>query len=196
MARLPYLDPADAEPQVAKALGRVPPLGIFRLAANAQGAFIPWLRFGAACLDGSEFDGALRELAILRVARMTPGADYEWVQHVPIALAVGATQEQVDALERDDPEALALGEDGRLVVRFTTEVVRDAAPSEATFAAMAARFSPREIVHLLMAIGNYMLVARIMATSQIDLDAALGGDVLANAQAALDRAAQREEGAA
>jgi len=196
MARLPYLDPADAEPRVAKALERVPPLGIFRMAANAQGAFIPWLRFGAACLDGDEFDAALRELAILRVARLTPGAEYEWVQHVPIALAVGATQEQIDALERDDPDALALGPDGRLVVRFTTEVVRDAAPSQETFAAMAERFTPREIVHLLMAIGQYMMVARIMATSQVDLDPALGGAVLGNAQAALDRAAGRDGDAA
>jgi alkylhydroperoxidase family enzyme len=195
MARLPYLDPADAEPQVAKALARVPQLGIFRMAANAQGAFIPWLRFGAACLDGDEFDGALRELAILRVARMTPGAEYEWVQHVPIALAVGATQEQIDAIERDEPEAPALGEDGRLVVRFTTEVVRDAAPSEATFAAMAERFTPREIVHLLMAIGQYMLVARIMATSQIDLEPALGGEVLDNAQRTLERGAGEGDGA-
>jgi alkylhydroperoxidase family enzyme len=185
MARLPYLDPADAEPEVRDALERVPPLGIFRMVANAQGAFRPFLRFGAACLDGREFDAVLRELAILRVARMTPGAEYEWVQHAAITLAVGGTEEQVGALERDEVEAECLGEDGRLVVRFTTEVVRDAAPSDETFAAMAARFSPREIVQLLLVIGQYMMVARVMATSQIDLDPALGGDVLGNVDRAL-----------
>lgn len=178
MARLPYVDPADASPPVRDALAQTPPLGIFRMVANADAAFVPWLRFGAACLDGREFDGLLRELAILRVARLTPGAEYEWVQHAAITRAVGGTGEQIAALEADDAEADCLGEDGRLVVRFTTEVVRDATPSDATFAAMAERFTPREIMHLLLVIGQYMTVARVMATSQIDLDPALGGDVL------------------
>jgi len=191
MARLPYLDPADAEPEVRAALESTPPLGIFRMAANAQGVFVPWLRFGVACLDGREFDQALRELAILRVAQLTPGAEYEWVQHVAIALAVGVTQEQIDAIERDEADAECLGDAGRLIVRFTTEVVRDAAPSEETFAAMAARHSPREIMHLVMVIGQYMLVARVMATSQIDLDPALGDDVLG---AALRIQQERERG--
>ncbi len=187
MARLPYLDPDAAEPEVRAALEQTPPLGIFRLVANAQGAFVPWLRFGAACLDGRELDGLLRELAILRVARMTPGAEYEWVQHAAITRAVGGSAEQVAALERDDVEAECLGEDGRLVVRFTTEVVRDATPSEETFAAMRDRFTPREIVHLLLVIGQYMTVARIMATAQIDLDPALGDEVLGQVEASRER---------
>ena len=57
---------------------------------------------------------------------MTPGAEYEWVQHVPILLAVGGTKEQVAALEADDLQADALGEDGRLVLRFTCQIVSDA----------------------------------------------------------------------
>jgi 4-carboxymuconolactone decarboxylase len=60
------------------------------------------------------------------------------------------------------------------VVRFTTQLVRDAAPDDDTFAAMTARFSPREIIHLLLLIGQYMMLARIMATSQIDLEPPIG----------------------
>ena len=76
-------------------------------------------------------------------------------------------------------EAQALGEDGRLIVRFTTQVVRDAAPDERTFAAMSARFSAAEITQLLLVIGQYMMVARVMATAQLEVDAVLGQDVLA-----------------
>ena len=39
---------------------------------------------------------------------------------------------------------------------------------------MRARFTPREIVHLLLVIGQYMMLGRIMATSQIDLDPTVG----------------------
>ena len=172
--RLPYLDPADAEPRVAEMLGRVPDLGIFRLVANAQGPFVHWIRFGNRLLDGEEFDAALRELAILQVARMTLGADYEWVQHVAIARAVGVSDAQIAAIEAGE----TLDGDAGLVVGFTTEVVRDASPGEETLAAMKARFSTREIVHLLLVIGQYMMLGRIMATARIDLDPAIGGALL------------------
>jgi len=179
MARLPPLDPADAAPEVRSALERLPQLAVFATVANAQGTFVNWLRFGGDCLDGRWFDPLLRELAILRVARLTPGAEYEWVQHVPILLAVGGSQEQVAALEADDVEADVLGDDGRLVVRFATQVVLDATPDEETFAAMSARFTHAQIVQLLLVIGQYMMVARVMATAQLEVDAVLGADVLA-----------------
>jgi alkylhydroperoxidase family enzyme len=182
VARSPALDPADAEPRVRSALERLPQLAIFATVANAQGSFVNWLRFGGDCLDGRWFDPVLRELAILRVARMTPGAEYEWVQHVQILLAVGGSQEQVAALQDDDVDAHALGDDGRLVVKFTTQVVRDATPNDDTFAAMSARFTVAETTQLLLVIGQYMMVARVMATAQLQVDAVLGQDVLAGVE--------------
>ena len=116
MAQLPYVDPANAPEPVRDALGRVPALNIFRMMANADSAFRPWLRWGAALLGELQLDPLLREVAILRVARLTPHAEYEWVQHVPIALAVGATEEQVAALDRDEPEAECFSEAERRVL--------------------------------------------------------------------------------
>ncbi|HKO27478.1 MAG TPA: carboxymuconolactone decarboxylase family protein [Solirubrobacteraceae bacterium] len=185
MARLPYLDPDEAEPRVAELLGKAPDLGIFRMVANAQGAFPGWLRFGGAMLDPDEFDPVLREFAITRVAAMTPGADYEWVQHAQITLDVGGTQEQLDAIKRGEDDAAVLGSDGQLVVRFTSQVVREASPDDETFAAMSARFTPREIIHLLLVIGQYMMLGRIMATTRIDLDPAIGAPALQRSDQAL-----------
>jgi 4-carboxymuconolactone decarboxylase len=182
MARLPYLDPEQAEPRVAELLGTAPDLAIFRMVANAQRAFPSWIRFGGALFDPGELDPLLRELAIDRVAAMTPGADYEWVQHAAITLEVGGTQEQLDAIQGGDLDAEVLGDDGRLVVRFTDQVVRDASPDEETFAAMTARFTPREIMHLLLLIGQYMMLARVMATTQIDLEPAIGHEALHRAR--------------
>ena len=170
MARLPYVDPAAASPEVRDALERVPPLNIFRMMANAETAFRPWLRFGAALLSDLELDPLLRELAILRVARLTPHAEYEWVQHAGIARAVGATDEQVAALERDDAERDCFSDLERLVLRFTTEVVRDARASDEALEKLTAALSPREVVELMMVIGQYMMVARVMATTHIDMD--------------------------
>jgi alkylhydroperoxidase family enzyme len=174
MARLPYVDPATAAPKVREALEIAPPLNVFRMVAHAETAFRPWLRFGAALLGEAELDARLRELAILRVAHLTPGAQYEWMQHVPIGLAVGVTEEQIAALAGDDTEAACFSDEDRVALRFTTEVLRDATPGEATWAAASARWSPREIMELLLTIGQYMMLARVMATVRIDLDDAVG----------------------
>jgi alkylhydroperoxidase family enzyme len=180
MPRIPYVDKADASPPVRAALEVVPPLNIFTTIAHAETAFQPFLRYGAVLLGDLQVDPLLRELAILRVARLTPHAEYEWVQHVPITLAVGGTQDQIDALERDDVEAGAFDDLQRAVLRFTTEVVNDARASDEAFAAVAASLSPREIVELLLVIGQYMMLARVMATVEIDLDEPLGEAVIAS----------------
>ena len=156
MARLPYAEIPERTPQ----------LTIFKLLANAETAFRPFMRYGLVLLRDLELDPVAREQAILRVAALTPGAEYEWVQHEAIGRAVGMTDEQIEACRAGDP--------GDLVLRFTEEVVSDAAPSDATFAAMAERFTAREIIELILVIGQYMMLARLMATAQIDLDEPVG----------------------
>jgi 4-carboxymuconolactone decarboxylase len=178
VARLPYVDPAQASDPVREALERVPPLNIFRMMANADSAFRAWIRWGGVLLSELALDPLLRELAILRVARLTPHADYEWVQHVPLAKAAGASEEQVTALERDEPESDCFSGDQRIVLRFTTEVVLDARASDNTFERLAKLLSAREIVELLMVIGQYMMVARVMATTDMELDEPAGPAVL------------------
>jgi predicted thioesterase/alkylhydroperoxidase family enzyme len=170
MARLPYVDPNEAPPPVREVLRAMPPLNVFRTMAHAETAFRPWMRWGGVLLNDLALDPLLRELAILRVANLSPGADYEWVQHVPIAGSVGARDEQIDALERGDIEASCFTDDQRAVLEFTTEVVREVGASDRAFAAVAGLLSPREIVELLMVIGQYMMLARVMATTHIDLD--------------------------
>jgi alkylhydroperoxidase family enzyme len=170
VARLPYADPAAAPERVRRALEAVPPLNVFRMVANAETAFRPWLAFGGALLSSLELDERVRELAILRVARLS-GAEYEWVQHVPIALAVGATEEQIGAVDRGELEHASLDQAARAALRFTTEVVRDVRASDESLAALtAAGLSPREVVELMLVIGQYMLVARVAETAGIELD--------------------------
>jgi 4-carboxymuconolactone decarboxylase len=181
VARLPYVDPAGAPEPVRDALGRVPPLNIFRMMANAETAFRPWLRWGATLLGELELDPLLRELAILRVARLTPHAEYEWVQHVPLARAAGASDAQVAALERDTVDADCFSDEERVVLRFTTEVLRDAQASDATLEKLSGILSPREIVELLMVIGQYMMVARVMATTRMEIDEPAGPGALSAA---------------
>ena len=178
MARLPYPDPDALPERVRRALDAVPPLNVFRMTAHAETAFRPWLAFGGALLSSLQLDPVVRELVILRVARLSD-AEYEWVQHEPIALAVGALREQVTAVDRGALDDKSLGEGERAALRFATEVVRDVGASDESLAALTtAGFSPREVVELLLVIGQYMMVARLAETAAIEIDDP--GDVVAS----------------
>jgi 4-carboxymuconolactone decarboxylase len=183
MARIPYPDPTAAPAPVREALEAVPPLNIFRMLSHAETAFRPFLRFGGAVLGALELDARLRELAILEVARLTP-ARYEWVQHVPIAEAVGVSAEQVAALEAGDLDAACLGEQDRLVLAFTGQVVRGIRPDDEIFDRLTAALSPREIVELLLTIGEYMMLARVMVALDLEIDEPAGSGALRVAERA------------
>src|SRR5882757_11462489 len=106
MPRIQPVDPAAAPDPVREALAVLPDLNIFKTLAHAETAFRPFLRFGGAILGQLELDPKLRELAILQVARAAE-AEYEWIQHVTIAQAVGVPDEQIDAVERGELDAFA-----------------------------------------------------------------------------------------
>ena len=181
MARLPYVDPGEAPERVREALDALPPLNIFRMTANAESAFRPWLALGGALLSSLELDPRLRELAILRVGKLER-AEYEWVEHVPIARSVGATEGEIAAIERGDIESEDLDETARAVLRFTTEAVRDVRASDEALDELRARgLSPREVVELLLVISYYMGVARMAESTGIEVDGPLGDDVAASA---------------
>ena len=173
MARLPYVDPATAPEQVRELLDRLPvKLNVFRMMAHATTDFRPLVGLGSAILGRQKLSPKLRELAILRVAALSP-ARYEWVQHVPIALAAGASEAQIAALERGDVEG-PFDELERAVLRFATEVVQEVRAGDDTFAALAALVSPREVVEVLLTIGYYMMIARLLESTAVDLDPPAG----------------------
>src|SRR3954464_2916519 len=101
MARIPYPDRDELGEKQREALDALPPLNVFRMLSHAQSAFRPYLRFGGALLADLDLDPVLRELAILRTARLIE-AEYEWVQHVAIGRAAGIGDAQLAALEAGD----------------------------------------------------------------------------------------------
>ncbi|WP_232660554.1 carboxymuconolactone decarboxylase family protein [Pseudonocardia sp. TRM90224] len=168
MARVPYVDPESAPPDVASALRRLPPLHVFGLMANAESAFVPWLRFGGVVLNDLALDPLLRELAILQVGRLA--AAYEWEQHVGIARSCGATDEQIAALEAGRIDAPCFSAVQTAALAFVADMVRDGEVPDDRYAALAAELDTRLIVELALTAGQYIGLARIMTALRIDSD--------------------------
>ena len=183
MARIPYPERDDLGDKQREALDALPPLNVFRMLSHAQTAFRPYLRFGGALLADLDLDPVARELAILQTARAN-GAEYEWVQHVAIGKGVGVTDEQIAALEAGDLDADAFDATQGAVVRFTDAVVRTPRPDDDTFGELRAQLSDREIVELLLVVGAYTMLGRLMTALDLDLDGPLGSDVVDSARGA------------
>src|SRR5262249_48180211 len=136
MARLPYVDPASAPEQVRETLERLPvKLNVFRRLARRETCSRRLLQPGPAILARQELSPRLRELTILLVGRRSP-APYEWTQHVPIACATGATDEQIAAIERGALDAACFDERERAVLDAAAELLQRPRLGDASFATL------------------------------------------------------------
>lgn len=72
-------------------------LNLYKMMAHTPVIGLEFLRLGSAILFNGVIPPTLRELAILRVGILNK-ANYEYTQHVKVALMVGVRQEQIDAL--------------------------------------------------------------------------------------------------
>ena len=168
MALLPYLDEKDASPDVAKVLRRPIVLNVQRMTANAQQIFPARSRLSNVLMTQITLDPRLREIAILRTAKVCNSV-YEWTQHVPPAKYVGVTEAQIAAIE-DWPSATCFSELERLVLHFTDEVNANVKGSRATLEGLKRHLGAGEIVELLVIIGHWRQTASILETLEVDLD--------------------------
>ncbi len=162
MPRIPLRDPETAPEPIAKVIAGTP-LALLGIVAHAETAFEPWLRYSNSLLRELELDPLLRELAILQVAHLS-GSEYEWTQHVPIAEAFGASGALIAAIEVDEREPAAASPEQRAVLSFTAEVIEAGSAGEQSVAELRAQLGERGVVELLLVIGNYMGLARLIAT--------------------------------
>lgn len=166
MPRIPYFDYSDGPESVANVLTRTP-LTLLRMVANAESAFEDWLAYSNSLLTVLELDPVLRELAILQVAHLER-SQYEWVQHVAIGQALGVTEAQIAAIERDDAGDASFSDDDAAVLAFAREFIVDGAAGEEAVADMEARIGARGVVELLLVLGHYISIARFVASTGLE----------------------------
>jgi alkylhydroperoxidase family enzyme len=168
MALLPYFDENEASPEVLKILRGRLVLNVQRMTAHAQNLFPARSRLSNALMTRIVLDPRLRELAILRTAKVCQSV-YEWTQHLPPAKQMGVTEAQIAAIENWQA-AECFSELDRLVLQFTDEVNHNVKGSRATLNGLKRHLSPAEIIELLIIIGHWRQTASILETLEVDLD--------------------------
>ena len=96
------------------------------------------------------------ELVILRVAWHCRSA-YEWHQHVPMALRVGLTADEVAGVA--DSSRHGFTERQQALLAASDELLARRALSDATWSAVRATLSEREAIELCLLVGHYQGLA-------------------------------------
>ncbi len=146
---------------------------------GTRGPFLVWLRspelcekveaLGAYCRFESSLHLRLRELSLLIAARAFD-AQYSWNAHVGKAIDLGVSAESLQALAAGAEPSFA-GRDEQVLYQFSTEILRDHFVSDETFALALAEFGERGLVDIIGSLGNFSMLAMLLNTFQVDLQA-------------------------
>ena len=167
MQRIPYPDVSKLPGIMQKMLAGTP-LNVVRIGALASPPlFEAQGQLGWAVARPDVLDPRLRETVILRVAYLS-NSDYELHHHLPLARSAGLTEAELVALETGD--YASLDPLFAAAAQFTDEVVTKLAPSDETLASLRRVATDQIVINIVLAIGCYMSIARLIAVTGIERD--------------------------
>jgi len=138
---------------------RVGPSDLYRALANQPELLEAWIEFAWALRGKAQVPRALRELLILRAAQLQ-NASYVWSDHVTMALEAGVDRAQIEALVswKDSPQ---FDRPTRVAIQVAEEMV-EGHVATATLEALEPEFDPGERVELILTVGFYTMIPRIL----------------------------------
>lgn len=167
MSRIPYPDLA-ALPETMQRMIAGTPLNVVRMGAHASPAlFEAQGALGYAIAQPEVLKPLVREVVILVVAFLS-GSEYELNQHRPLARAAGLSEAAIAAIGRGDYGAL--DPPLQAIAAFAAATVRDLSPTDEVLADVRAVVSDRVLVNIVLTVGCYMSLARLIAVTGLELD--------------------------
>ena len=125
-------------------------------------------RLGFAVLTGAKLDAQLRELAILRNAHLSNCA-YSFFHHSAVASRAGLTAEKIAAV-KGSLDAPLWSRAECAVLKFTDDIILNVRASDATLNELRAVMSDTEVMELIVSVGSYMTLVRLIETAGIEID--------------------------
>lgn len=177
-ARLEPLPPRAWPPEMRDALAPLTPpvpraadqpkgLNLLGTFAHHPALTKAYHQFVAHLLYGTTLTPRQRELLILRVAALR-GADYEWAQHVVLALEVGLDREEIAAVRAGDRSRWEPAEAALLTA--VDELVADARISDETWATLKAGLSDQQLLDVVFTVGAYETLAMFLHSFGVQMD--------------------------
>jgi 4-carboxymuconolactone decarboxylase len=150
----------------------LPPLNIFRTLARNAPLSKGFLALGGHLLRGEGLPAREREIVILRTGWRAQ-SEYEFGQHTVIGQGCGLTDDEVAWLA--DVGTSAWSEADAALVALVDELCDDDVVSDRTWSDLAQRWSPEQLLELLVLAGYYRLVSGLLNSAGVALEAGTPG---------------------
>lgn len=164
--RIPFPDPETLSEEKRKIYDSFSPmLNIMKILMVAPDPFWRGQRaLGRSAVVDTSISDQHRELLVLRVAYLSQ-SEYELYHHLPLGRTAGLSDAQCEAMRTGD--YTVLDDQERALAQFVTETVVNISPRDETLAAMRAHFSDAQVMEVVLIVGYYMMIARVIAVSGI-----------------------------
>jgi alkylhydroperoxidase family enzyme len=169
--RVPPVPADTADPGLAPVFdvfrdaGRDVPL-LYRTLGNAPAMLQAWTGMAWPLRHDATSPRGLRELLIMRVAQLTV-ASFEWLSHWDMAVKHGVSVAQLEQLDRWRDSDL-FSPDERAALALADELTTGLDVADDTWAALAERFPPSELVELVLTVSFYACVSRALHALQLN----------------------------
>ena len=173
MSRVSLVQRNQASPEVDELFQRIEDNGakvinLYKAMANSPHVTRNLIKLGNSLISKTDLSPKLRELTIMRIAKLC-GCEYEWVQHIPVALDSGVSQTQLDVIE-SWKESDDFTDEERAVLQYVDEVTKNVKVADKTFETLRQHLSERNIVELTLAIGWWGMLARFLVPLEVEID--------------------------
>jgi alkylhydroperoxidase family enzyme len=109
-----------------------------------------------------------RELLVLRLAAVRE-SDYEWAQHVVLAIDNGITREEITAIAESN-RSFAWSPLEAAMLDAVDELISDAKISDETWSALAADLDQQQILDVIFTVGAYDILAMMFRSVGVVID--------------------------
>lgn len=168
MARLPYLEKSDLPEADQDILNR--DINLYKILAHSPNAARAFQGLGRFIRYESKLDPRLREMAILMVGYLAR-SPYEYSHHIKIGRDFGVSDDDIRGLiDEAEGRGSSLDQLSKSVLVAAREMTEDGSVSDATFASLEKEMSREHLLDLIITIGFYNAVVRVLASTGMDVE--------------------------
>lgn len=143
-------------------------LNVFQALLNSPDVTEKVAALGEHLRYKSLLDPVVRETVILSVARELNN-EYEWAQHEPVAHEVGVREEVINAI-RIGRAPMGIPAKEGVFVQAAKELSGEGTLTDRTFQAIEHLLGPSKTVDLVVLIGYYSMLSRVIKALGVDLE--------------------------
>ena len=147
-------------------------LNLFRVLMHHPDLTRRWTVFAGHVLQKQTLPPRDRELLILRIGWLNQ-AEYEWAQHVEIAKRSGISEAEIEHVKQGP--AAGWGTEEAALLQAADDLFENSVVSDATWTALAARYSTQQLMDIVFTVGQYNLVSWALNSFGVPLDDYLPG---------------------